>query len=172
MDTIHINKAKYADALRISILLQTVYIQAYAVDGISFEFANFIQEKFTAEKVEKKIKTAPESLWVCSYQDNPIGIAEIIFKSECPIRKIAIPELGKLYFLERFHGKGYAGQLMNKIEELLISMGYKELNLEVWIKNKKAIHFYEKNGFHKLVKVEFPMETNTYVNFVMHKVLI
>ncbi|NAY92009.1 GNAT family N-acetyltransferase [Muricauda sp. JGD-17] len=170
MDNLSLDKARLSDSLRISILLKTVYIQAYAIEGITFEFANFIEEKFSKEKIEEKIKENPDNLLVCHCNGNPIGIAEIIYNSECPIRKIATPELGKLYVLERFHRTGVAGHLMQKVEEITRLKGYKELNLEVWENNLKAIKFYEKHGYKLLGKVDFPMETNTYVNLVMNKV--
>ncbi len=171
MNNISFDKAKISDSLRISILLKTVYIQAYAIEGITFEFANFIDEKFSKENIEKKIRENPDTLIISSYKDNPIGVAEIIYKSQCPIRQVALPELGKLYVLERFHGTGIAGQLIQKVEKIIRVKGYTELNLEVWSKNPKAIKFYEKHGYKSLGNVDFPMETNTYINLVMHKVL-
>lgn len=171
MDNLSLNKAKLTDSLRISILLKTVYIQAYAIEGVTFEFTNFITEKFSKEKIEERIKENPDSLLVCHCNNNPIGIAEIIYNSECPIRNVTVPELGKLYVLERFHRKGVAGHLIQKVEETTRVKGYEELNLEVWENNMKAIKFYEKHGYKSLGKVDFPMETNTYVNLVMNKVL-
>ncbi len=171
MENLSIDKAKLADSLRISILLKTVYIDAYGVEGVTTEFANFIDANFSKEKIEEKIKTNPDSLWSAYYKNNPIGIAEIIFKSECPIKKRVIPELGKLYVLQRFHGTGTASGLLQKVEETVRQKGYEELYLEVWGNNIKAIKFYEKYGFTTIGKAQFPMETNTYINLVMHKPL-
>ena len=171
MDNLSLDKAKLTDSSRISILLKTVYVQTYALEGVTFEFTNFMEEHFSKEKIEEKIKENPDGLWVSNYNGNPIGIAEIIFNSECPIRKIATPELGKLYVLERFHGAGVGSSLLQKVEETIRLKGYAALNLEVWENNPKAIKFYEKHGYRSLGKADFPMETNTYINLVMNKVL-
>lgn len=37
--------------------------------------------------------------------------------------------------------------------------------------NPKAIDFYKRQGYGILGEVDFPMETNTYVNLVMNKKL-
>ncbi len=171
MTKILYGKAKLSDALRISVLLKTVYIQAYAVDGITFEFANFITKRFSTALIENTIKKNPNQLIVAYQNGNPIGVAEIIYNSTCPIRKISVPELSKLYVLERFYGKGIGFGLMKEAEKEVVKSGFKEFNLEVYIKNTRAINFYKRQGYTSIGNVDFPMEANTYENLVMNKVL-
>ncbi len=80
-----------------SILLKTVYIKNYGVDGVTFEFAKFITKKFSPEFIENIIKENPNRLIIAYQSGNPTG-AEIIYNSNCTIRKVAVPELSKLYF--------------------------------------------------------------------------
>ena len=171
MAEISYGKAKLTDSLRISVLLKTVYIQTYAVDGVTFEFANFITKRFSIEHIESIIKENPLQLIIAYQNENPIGVAEIIFDSTCPIRNISIPELSKLYVLERFYGKGIGFGLLESTENQLINNGFKELNLEVWKQNERAIAFYKKQGFVSIGSADFQMEYNTYENFVMNKKL-
>ncbi|AXT52893.1 GNAT family N-acetyltransferase [Aquimarina sp. BL5] len=171
MTEISYGKAKLPDSLRISVLLKTVYIQTYAVDGVTFEFANFITKRFSPELIETIIKENPSRLIIAYHNGNPIGVAEIIYNSNCPIRKIAIPELNKLYVLERFYGNGIGYGLMNQAEKEVRESGFNEFNLEVYIKNDRAIAFYKRQGYVSIGNVDFPMESNTYENLVMNKVL-
>jgi len=170
MTKISYGKGKISDSLRISVLLKTVYIQTYATDGVTFEFANFITKRFSPEGIKNIIKEDPSRLIIAYQNGNPIGVAEIIYDSNCPIRKIAIPELSKLYVLERFYGKGIGYGLINEAEKEVRKNGYKEFNLEVYIHNKRAIAFYERQGYKSIGNVDFPMEFNTYENLVMNKV--
>ncbi len=172
MAEISFGKAKLTDSLRISVLLKTVYMQTYAVDGVTFEFASFITKRFSIEHIESIIKKNPLQLIVAYQNENPIGVAEIIFDSTCPIRNISITELSKLYVLERFYGRGIGFRLLQSVENELINNGLKELNLEVWKQNERAIAFYKKHGFISIGNVDFPMEYNTYKNYVMNKKLI
>ncbi len=171
MNKFSIGKAKLSDSLRISVLLKTVYIQTYAVDGVTFEFANFITKRFSSENIENIIKTNSSRLIIAYQNENPIGVAEIIYNSICPIRKTTVPELSKLYVLERFYGKGIGYKLMNEAEKELQNDGFKEFNLEVYINNARARAFYERQGYTAIGNVDFPMESNTYKNLVMNKKL-
>ncbi|WP_422860842.1 GNAT family N-acetyltransferase [Flagellimonas sp. S174] len=171
MNKISYKKAGIDDSIRISVLLKTVYIEVYATEGITFEFANFIEKRFSNDHIKKIIKNNPDQFLIAYYDDNPIGVAELLFNSNCPIRKISTSELSKLYVLKRFNGKGIGYGLMLASEKLLKEKGFKELNLEVYIGNAHAISFYEKLGYQKIGKVDFPMEKNIYENWVMNKKL-
>ena len=100
-----------------------------------------------------------------------VGAAEIIYNSVCPIRKIAVPELGKLYVLERFKGKGIGYGLLKEVEKEVLNHGYKEFWCIVYIHNPKAIAFYERQGYISIGMIDYKMEYNTYKNLVMNKVL-
>ncbi|WP_111309173.1 GNAT family N-acetyltransferase [Confluentibacter sediminis] len=169
MTIISFGKAQLSDSLRISVLLKTVYIQTYAIDGVTFEFANFITKRFSPEHIENIIKENPSQLIIAYQNENPIGAAQIIYNSHCPIRKTPVPELSKLYVLERFYGKGIGFELMKEAEQEVRKKGFKEFNLEVYIKNNRAIDFYKRQGYVSIGNVDFPMEHNTYENLVMNK---
>lgn len=169
MNKITFGKAKIQDALRISVVLKTVYIEVYAMDGVTFESANFIEERFSKEYIEKVLIENPDQFLIAYFDGNPIGVAELYFESQCSIRKIDTPELSKLYVLKRFNGLGVGYGLMLESEKLLKKKGYTAMNIEVYVGNMHAISFYERQGYQKLGKVDFPMEENTYENWVMHK---
>ncbi len=172
MAEIIFEKAKLSDALKISVLLKAVYIQTYAFDGVSLESANFITKRFSLPHIESLIKKNPDQLIVAQCKGNPVGVAEIIYEATCPIRKIPVAELDKLYVLERFYGKGIGYGLMLEVEKKVLAVGKKELNLEVYIHNERAIEFYKRQGYHSIGNIDFPMEFNTYENLVMTKQLL
>ena len=163
--------AKPEDTLRLSILFQQVYIQSYALEGITVEFANFISQRFAPDRIRKTINEQPDSIIVAYNKDHPIGVAELDFQNKCPIDNLPGAELNKLYVLERFCSKGIGGNLLKKAEEKAIEKGFAQLWLEVWLENPRAIQFYEKQHYQPVGVVDFPMETNTYQNMVMWKEL-
>ncbi len=169
METYSFGKAKIEDAIRISVLLKTVYIETYGTEGITFESANFIEKRFSINHIEQTIRKNPDQLIIAYCHGNPIGVAEIFFETSCPIRKMPVSELDKLYVLKKFHGKRIGYHLMLEIEKLLKEKGYTELNIEVYVENNRAISFYKRLEFQIIGEVDFPMETNVYKNWVMHK---
>nr|WP_291787689.1 GNAT family N-acetyltransferase [Maribacter sp.] len=137
---------------------------------MTFEFANFITKRFSTDNIENIINENPNRLIIAYQNGNIIGVVEI-YDNTCLISKIAITELSKLYLLERFYGKVIGYNLMNKAEKEILKNGYAEFNLEVYINNERAISFYERQGDVSIVNVVYPIESNTYENLVMNKVL-
>lgn len=158
------------DATRLSILYKQVYIQTYGTEGVTHEFANFITKKFSIESIEKTISTEPDSLIVAVYKTNLVGVAEIVYDAKCPIRNVVAPELGKLYVLEWFCGKGVGYGLLKEAEALVKRKEYNELWLWVYVKNLRAVHFYERQQYKHIGNAPFQMEVNSYDNHVMRKV--
>ena len=171
MSEISFKKAKLSDYLTISVLLKTVFIQTYAIDGITIEFANFITKEFSPENIKKKIEKNQNKLIIAYKNDNPIGMAEIIYDSNCSIRKISVPELDKLYVLESFYGKGVGYKLIREAEKAVFENGFNQMNIEVYIGNARAIDFYKRQGYISIGTVDFKMEENSYENLVMNKIL-
>lgn len=85
MNETHIRFALKEDAKKLSILYKQVYIQTYALEGVSDEFANFIIPKFSVERIEQTIKEHPENIIVASYKNNLVGVAELELNKKMPI---------------------------------------------------------------------------------------
>ena len=171
MNPISFGQAKLSDALRISVLLQTVYIQTYDIAGITIESANYVSTTFALKRIETLIMQQPNRFIVAYHKENVVGVAEIIYDSICPIRKLALPELGKLYVLEHFKGKGIGYGLLNEVEKEVLNHGFKEFWFYVYIHNLRAVAFYERQGYASIGIADYKMEHNTYKNYVMNKVL-
>ena len=56
-------------------------------------------------------------------------------------------EVGAIYLLEAFWGKGYGKELMDHGVQTLKGMGYQDVFLWVLEKNSRARRFYERYGF-------------------------
>jgi ribosomal protein S18 acetylase RimI-like enzyme len=157
------------DAGKLSVLFKQVYIHTYGLEGVSDEFANFVNKRFSVAYLENSIRSEPNHIWVATYKNNLIGVAEISEQSMCPIRNIQEAELSKLYVLHHFKGMGVGHTLLQKAEQTLQEKNHDSLWLVVWEENPHAIAFYERQGYQTLGQTPFPMETNTYVNRVMRK---
>jgi len=173
MDSIiQIRRARPNDALKLSILYKTVYINTYGFEGVSDEYANFIEEQFSPSFLESKIKKNEGFQLVADFKNNLVGVAEICYDKQNPIDDITRPELSKLYILEAFSRQKIGSKLLTEAEKIIQDEGYSAYWLCVWALNPKAISFYEKIGFKSQGNVPFQMETNCYENMVMIKTLL
>lgn len=166
-----IRPARLDDSKKLSILYKQVYIQTYGTEGISDEFANFITQQFSAQRLEQIIASVPNAILVAEYKNNLVGVLEIEFDKPCPIGDLVAPELNKIYILEWFCGKGIGNLLIKKAEQSLREEGYQEVWLWLLESNERAKRFYEKNAYTLIDKAPFNMEENTYINWVMKKSL-
>ncbi len=166
-----IRKANQSDVKKLSVLYKTVYIQTYGKEGVSDEFANFITNQFSIERLGNIILNHSTKIIVAEYKNNLIGVAEIEFDKQCPINNIVEAELNKLYILEWFSGQGVGYKLIQEAEKIVISKGIKKMWLWVLITNERAISFYEKQNYKWIGNASFQMETNNYENKVMLKEL-
>jgi GNAT superfamily N-acetyltransferase len=170
-DGIIYRKANTADVLKLSILFKQVYIQTYGIEGVSDEFANFVVQQFSIEKLDTKIKQYPDNMIVAVYKNNLVGVAEIEFEKQCPVNNIIAPELNKLYILEWFCGKGIGYRLLAEAEKAVKASGSRELWLWVLETNERAVSFYERQNYICIGHASFKMEVNSYENKVMLKQL-
>jgi diamine N-acetyltransferase len=168
-ENVQYRKALISDSKKLSVLFSQVYIEAYGIEGVSDEYANFISTEFSVEAIENTIRLNPESIIVAEYKNNLIGVAKIKFLQKCPANNMVTTELNKLYILNRFCGMGIGSKLLEFTEEILRLLGENKMWLWVWDANIRAFKFYEKQNYIWLCDVTFPMEANTYIHKVMLK---
>lgn len=161
--------ANTSDLLKLSVLFKQVYISTYGINGVSDEFANFITDKFSVERLEDIIIHTPENIIVADYQNNLVGVAEVEVNKKCPVNEIIAPELSKLYILEWFCGKGIGKKLINESENYIKQIGLNQIWLWVLETNYRAINFYRNQGYKEIGNASFQMEVNKYENIVMLK---
>ena len=159
------------DTLQLSVLLKQVYIDTYGIDGVSLEFARFITENFSPEKVKTAILSDQTIIWLAVYKNNLAGVLQIVLNKACPLNNIIAPEINKLYILNRFSGKGIGRELMKKGEESLREMGQNQVWLWVLESNERAYSFYHQQNYKWIGNASLQLEENLYDNKVMLKEL-
>lgn len=169
--SVQIRLAEQSDAKKIAVLLKTVYIQTYGTEGVTDEYANFVEEEFSIEKISNKINQDNGFYLLATSNNHVLGVAEILWDMLNPFNSKKLPELSKLYVLDAFGRQKIGTKLLEGIERILQKKSAESYWLCVWALNPKAIQFYEKMGFKNQGIIPFQMETNCYENLVMTKKL-
>ena len=106
--------------------------------------ATTLAHPFMTEEFKKKEDTAIREMylpntetWVYEKDENVIGFISMIEN-----------EVGAIFLLPAFHGQGIGKKLMDTVAEI-----YKELEVEVFEKNKIGRAFYDRYGFTFLKKL-------------------
>lgn len=161
--------ARTKDSELLSVLFKTIYIETYGTEGVTYEFANFIEQQFSKKKIEADIRSKNNDLWIARFKDNPVGVIQLEYNKSCPILDFVSPEINKLYVLRNFYGKGIGKRLMQLAEDRIAQMGENKVWLWVLKSNTRANDFYKQQGFKNIGVADFQMEVNSYTNNVMLK---
>ena len=80
-------------------------------------------------------------------------------------------EIERIYVLQAFHGTGLGQRLYDKAIEIALQYQLDYVWLGVWEENKRAIRFYEKNGFVTFSRHIFRVGEEEQTDLMMKKLL-
>jgi len=159
-----------ADALCLSVLATQVFLDTYAVDGISATFAREVDEHFSIHKVQALL-AAPATKFILAEQaGHLIGFVQLAHDAvhACvPARPAA--EIDRLYVLRRFASKGVGRELLRRSESLAAAQGAKALWLTAWVGNARALRFYARQGYSDVGTSVYSFEGEDFENRVFAK---
>jgi diamine N-acetyltransferase len=144
------------DAMRLALLGQATFLETFAgiLDGaniLAHCFSKHDQSVYRAWLEETSFK-----IWIAEASPNsaPVGYL-VLSPPELPIAKPNDLEVKRIYLLHRFQDLGIGKQLMMEAINYAKQVGCHRLLLGVYEKNKQAITFYERFGFHRIGSRKF-----------------
>lgn len=144
-----IKRATTTDTKLISILGAKTFDQAFRGTCTDNDLKRVLHEFYNEEQVAKELNNLQDFFFVLYQDDVAAGYARINLGDE-PVshfKEKKSAELKRIYFLNEFHGKGLAIQLLNYCLDFLKEKTYEQVYLSVWENNDRAQAFYKKNGF-------------------------
>lgn len=111
-------------------------------DSVDEEFSPALSERVNLAVYANKLAAEAVNIFVV---EGGRDIAHAAFY--CNDRRSKVAYLSSIGVLPEFHGSGVAGDLLVKVVDKCLAEEMKLLNLEVDVKNLKAVKFYEKYGF-------------------------
>ncbi len=146
------------------ILLQT-WLETYSF--IPEEDIHFHFEKFYNEAKLNILYTDPHTqCFISELDEAPVGWMKL-FNNVSQKRFY----VSSLYVLPKFQGYGLGKRLMSKAEEIASSKHYDRIWLGVMKENKKALNWYEKQGFDFIEEEPFQMGKTTVMHLIGYKLL-
>jgi GNAT superfamily N-acetyltransferase len=110
---------------------------------------NFTPEKRTdifRKTLTSSDKLSRDEFYVAYLNNQPMGML-VIGKSRDKDVNEKVSEIGAIYLLPGYWGKGYGKQLMDFAVNRLKELSYCKITLWVLEENKRARRFYERYGF-------------------------
>jgi len=102
------------------------------------------RESFLASLRDKRAQ-AKDDLWVVTDGPDPIGL--LAFSVDAPSAK-----LEELYVAPSSRGRGVGRVVLSTAEALIARAGGRRASLHVFAANERAVHFYERCGWTRVVR--------------------
>ncbi|APQ17423.1 GNAT family N-acetyltransferase [Maribacter hydrothermalis] len=129
---------------------EQTFVTAFAKDNDPTDFKRYIEHAFALEKIKGELSNPNSDFYFVYANDEVVGYFKLnVQEAQSELKYDDSIELERIYVLQKHQGLGLGVQFLNHIKKL--SQGRKKnmLWLGVWQENKRAIEFYERNGFQK-----------------------
>ena len=170
---IKIRTAKESDTEVLALLGRLTYAESH---GHFIEDKNdllkHLDENFSVSKTKQDLRNPKQIFYIVYVNDLPVGYAKIIVNAKHEsITSQNNCCLEKIYILNEFIPLKIGHQLLIYVEAQAKALKLDTMWLSVYIKNTRAIRFYEKNEFKNVGELNFIVNGKSYENIVFSKKL-
>lgn len=167
---IKIQKATVKDAELIAQLGKQTFYESHGHSASKTDIDTFVQKYYNVESVVQEFENANVDYHLINYNKKTVGFSKIEYSSpDANIAEQRVTKLARIYLLDGYHGKNLGATLFDYNIELSKAYGDNGIWLHVWVENKKAIRFYQKNGFKIVGEHDYEIsKTHTNPNHVMY----
>ncbi len=156
-----IREANKKDCIKLAVLSLGVWLQTYAIDGISSEVSEYALSTFTEDYFNELLQDDKYKLLVNVEDDFLRGYVLINFESNFQSENYGF-EIEKLYVQGAFQGQSIGSNLLSEIETLYGNKFW----LYTWVRNK-SLGFYKKFGFVDVGQYDFNFGSSVIENRVL-----
>lgn len=158
----------------LALLGRITYIESHShfIDDKK-DLSKYVNEAFSVSKIKQEIGN-PNNLFFIIYSDDlPVGYAKLVLNANhTSILSQNNCRLERIYILNDFIPLKIGQKLLSYIEEEAKALQFDFMWLSVYIKNYRAIKFYQKNEFKNVGELNFLVNRKAYKNIVFSKKLI
>jgi GNAT superfamily N-acetyltransferase len=161
----HIRPAVPDDALCLGVLAMQVFLDTYATNGIRPEIAREVLGAYTPTTYDALIRRSDVAILVAERQGHLLGFAQTTLGTGHALVTARAPaEVDRLYVQEPFTGRGLGRRLLHAAEADAAARGCDLVWLTPWVHNRRALHFYAREGYADLGLTWFEFEGERHEN--------
>lgn len=170
--TIRITQASLRDLTVIQDLGRQTFYETFAPHNPEELIQQYLTESFADEKLTKEINH-PDSLFFIAWENgHPVGYLKVNSgKAQTELQDDTSLEIERIYVRSSHHGKKVGQLLYDKAVETALKQKKKYIWLGVWEENRRAVSFYQKNGFEEFSKHIFRLGHEEQTDLMMKKML-
>lgn len=168
---VKIRSARLEESNVLPALSIQVWLDTYAIHGISDVLARYVLEEFVPENFLFKLQKSTSSFLVAECNNNILGFIELVESRPCPAKPDLTLEIDKLYVMPRFQKYGIGTQLLVEAARVYREKGHGYFWLTTWHQNLSAIEFYKSKGFKSIGHINLKINDIDAPNIIFMKEL-
>ncbi len=169
MSEIEIRVANQTDAELIAIISRETFYDTYAAENTAANMAKFLTQQFSKSMLMQEVG-APGNHFFLAYLDGKIaGYLKLKEALHPKMEGVPAIEISRIYVYKNFIGKSVGKSLMQAATEFATAHQKNWIWLIAWKENKKAIEFYQKNGFEIFAESTFILGDDLQSDWVLKK---
>ena len=168
---IEIKKAKPTEYKILNDLSRVTYIESH---GHFIEDKNDLEQyvagAFSENVIQRELNDSRNVFYIVWHNDQAVGYAKIILdETREGVDSNHACRLERIYILNDFLHLKIGQQLLDFVEQKAKSLNFDRIWLTVYVKNMRAIRFYERNDFKNVSTYDFSVNGTAYANTVYVK---
>lgn len=168
MKQIKIEPVALKDLEPLQQISKATFSQTFAAENSAADMEAYLEKAFSSEKLAQELSDPNAAFYFAIYQEEIIGYLKVnVGLSQTELKDPNALEIERIYVLNAFHGKNAGQQLYEKAIEVATRKKLKYVWLGVWEENKRAIRFYQKNGFEVFDKHLFILGNDAQTDLMM-----
>lgn len=170
METITIERVKPADIDTLQAISKQTFVETFAPHNSEQNMIRYLNESFSRQRLAAEISNESSEFYFARSGNGVVGYLKLNSgASQTEIREHHGIEIERIYVVQEYHGKR-VGQLLYEWALQIARDGkFRYVWLGVWEHNKRAIRFYEKNGFVPFDKHVFRLGDDIQTDIMMKK---
>ena len=170
---IKIQIAKEADTEILALLGRVTWAESHGhYINDKNDIVKYLNKNFSVSKMKQDINNAKNLFYIVYVDDLPAGYAKLVVNEKQEnVESQNIIRLERIFIQNEFIPLKIGQQLLNFVEEKAKELQLDTMWLTVYIKNIRAIRFYEKNEFKNVGELNFIVSGTSYENTVFSKKL-
>lgn len=173
MGLVDIKKIELKDLGQLQKISQDTFFETFSSTNTPENLNSYLASSFSKEKLTLELKNPCSAFYFATYKKEPIGYLKVNkgeAQTETQVQESL--EIERIYVLKQYHGKKVGQLLLDKAIEIALQYKSTFIWLGVWENNKRAIAFYQKNGFIEFDKHVFKMGKEQQTDLMMKKELL
>jgi ribosomal protein S18 acetylase RimI-like enzyme len=168
MENIKIEKVTIDKIDQLQSIGKLTFSQTFSSTNTQENMAKYLEEGFSVQKLAKELNNPDSEFYFALADDIVVGYLKINFgKSQTELQDRNSLEIERIYVITEFHGKKIGQLLYEKAISIAKKRSANYVWLGVWEENKRALKFYEKNGFKAFDKHIFRLGDDEQTDIMM-----